>query len=453
MVDDSELIGLAEAAVAMAVRSGAEKCDVLAAETTATSVDLEKGSVKQANIVTDPGLGIRTFVKGSPGFAYCTGFDRSAVKSAVEMAVSLSRAGTPDPEFRDLPASNAPRIVSGLYDEKISEMPPEEVVKMVIDMADIAGDDPRITSANASAGVAVCHLALANSNGFSAAQRLTSLDLVVEAVAREGDRMFSGYDGSSGRRLEAGVTDRVSRTAREQALKGLEQTRIETGDYPVVIDPLALGFILSMAIGSGANAEGVQRGRSYLAGRLGQTVAAPSVVMTDDPTLEWASGSTSFDGEGTPAAPLVLIDHGRLECYLHDSYTAGKESRASTGNSSRGGGVWTYRQAPVISTTNLVVSPGDADLDEMVREIKEGVYLRGTWDYPNLATGELSALMMESYLIKDGELGPALKQSTIGIGLVDMMTRVDMLGKHQSSYFGVNAPPLRVSSARIGGSN
>jgi PmbA protein len=91
-------------------------------------------------------------------------------------------------------------------------------------------------------------------------------------------------------------------------------------------------------------------------------------------------------------------------------------------------------------------------VEEMVRETKEGVYLRGTWDYPNLATGEFSGLMMESYVIRGGELGPALRQSTMGIGMVEMMSGVDLLGRSQSTYFGVTSPPVRVSSARIGGS-
>lgn len=452
MIDESQLLGFAEDAVLLAVRSGADRCDAVAAETTAVSVDLEKGSVKQANIATDTGMGIRTFVKGSSGFAFCTGFDRVAMAAAVEMAVSLSRAGTPDPEFRDIPPAAKPRKVSGLYDQSLSQMGPDEVVRMVIEMADIAGDDKRISSANSSAGVAVCHVALSNSNGFSAAQRLTSVDMVVEAVARDGDAMFSGYDGCSSRRMEAGAIERISRTAREQALKGLSQTKLETGDYPVIIDPLALGFILSTAISSGANAESVQRGRSYLAGKLGQPVASSSVVMTDDPTVEWASGSTSFDGEGVPAAPLVLIDNGVLVSYLHDSYTSGRESRPSTGNSSRGSSAWSFRHAPVISTSNLVMSPGDSSFDEMVRETREGVYLRGTWDYPNLATGEFSGLMMESYVVKDGEVGHALRQSTMGIGMVDMMSRVDMMGRSRGTYFGVTAPHVRISSARIGGS-
>jgi PmbA protein len=453
MHGESELAAVAERVVAMAVRAGADKCDVLAAETLSTSVDLEKGSVKQANIASDPGVGVRTFIKGSPGFAYCTGFEEKAMASAVEMAVSLSRAGTADPAFKDLPHAARPRAVGGLYERRLSEIGPDEVVRMVIDMADIASDDKRVSSANASAGVAVCHLALSNSNGFTGSQRLTSMELVVEAVARDGDAMFSGYDGVSSRRLEADAIERIGKKAREQALKGLAQTKIETGDYPVVVDPLAMGFILSTAIAAGANAENVQRGRSYLAGRLGQAVAAPAVSMTDDPTVPWGTGSTSFDGEGVPANPLVLVDGGVLRSYLHDSYTSGKEGRGSTGNSSRGSGAWSFRHAPSVSTSNLVVGGGDSGFEEMVSETRSGVYLRGTWDYPNLATGEFSALMMESYVIRDGELGPALKQSTVGVGMVDMMSRVDMLGKSQRTYFGVTSPFMRISSARIGGSN
>ena len=451
-MDESELAGLAEKAVAMAGRMGADKCDALAADTQAVSVDQEKGSVKQANRVVDPGVGIRTFIKGSPGFAYCTGFDGKAIASAVEMAVSLSRAGTPDPAFRDLPQAARPRAVAGLYERRLSEIGPDEVVRMVIEMADVAADDRRISSTNGSAGVSVCHVALSNSNGFTGSQRLTSMDLVVEAVARDGDAMFSGYDGLSSRKLESDAVERLGVKAREQAIKGLSQTKLETGDYPVIIDPLAFGFILSTAVAAGANADSVQRGRSYLAGKLDQMVGSAALDMVDDPTVPWATGSTSFDGEGVPASPLTVVDKGRLVSYLHDSYTSGKESRSSTGNSSRGGGAWSYRGAPVISTSNLVVGAGDSTFEEMVSETGTGVYLRGTWDYPNLATGEFSGLMMESYAIRGGEIGPALKQSTIGVGMVDMMSRVDMVGRTSRTYFGVTSPHVRVSSARIGGS-
>ncbi len=452
MVDAAMLSGLAEKAVAMAVRAGAERCDVLVCDTRSISVQLEKGSVKQANMSSDPGVGVRAFSKGASGFSMCTGFEEGPVARAVEMAVALSKAGTPDPDFKDLPPLTRPRVLAGLFEPKVAEMRPEDVVAMVMEMADKAGDHRLISSSNSSVGVSVCEAALANSNGFSSSQRMTSLDAFVEAVAKDGEKMFSGYDGASGRRLEDGMMERVSVTAREQAVKGLEQTKLETGDYAVVMDPLAVGFVLGNALGDGLNSDAIQRGRSFLAGKVGQPVGSPAVTIADDPTIAWAAGSTSFDGEGVPAVRNLLVDRGRLATYLYDSYTAGKEGRPSAGNSSRGGSVWSYSHPPAISTTNLVVSPGDSSLEEMIAETRSGAYLRATFDYVNIATGEFSGLMMESYVIKDGELGPAIKQSSMGVGFIEMLSRVDMVGKEPQDYFGVITPALRVSRARIAGS-
>ena len=93
MVDLQYLSALAERTVSIATHAGADRCDVVAADTDTISVDLEKGSVKQANIFSDPGVGVRAFVKGASGFAVCTGFDDAAVSRAAAMAVSLARAG------------------------------------------------------------------------------------------------------------------------------------------------------------------------------------------------------------------------------------------------------------------------------------------------------------------------------------------------------------------------
>jgi PmbA protein len=452
MKTEQDLAGLAERAVAVAVRHGAGKCDAVACETRSITSELERGSVKQASIATDPGVGIRVFDKGSPGFAYCTSFDEAAVAKAAQMAVSLAKAGTEDSDFKDLPDKSVVRRASGLYEQRVADLEPDEVVSMTIDMADRAGDDKRITSVNASAGVAICHIALANSNGFCGAQKLTSIDMMVESVAREGDAMFSGFDGSSRRRLESDLLDRIANTARDQAIKGLVQTKLETGDYPVIFAPFSVGYVLGEAIGDGANADSVQRGRSYLAGRLGQSIGVSSLNVLDDPTVEWGVRSTAFDGEGVPSRAKSVIENGKLVSYLHDSYTAGKASEESTGNSSRGGAVWSYRHPPGISASNLVISPGDHGLEEMIEETKLGVYLRATFDSPNLATGEFSGLMMESYLIEDGALGPSIRQATVGIDIVTLLSKIDMLGKKPEKYFGVVAPPIRISSARIAGS-
>jgi PmbA protein len=449
----ADMIQLAERTVKYAMKLGASCCDVLVTESRYSSAEIEKGSMKQANSVLDPGVAIRAFKKGCSGFSSCTGHDSHAIKIAAELAVSLAKSGTPDSDFKGLPESARPSKVGGLYDKRIAELQPADIVAMAIELSDIAGDDKRISSVNASVNVGETGLALANSNGFSSSQKLSFCEMGAEAVARSGAAMFSGFDAGSSRKLEKSMIAEVGRNSLEHAILGLRQTKIHTGDYPVVIDPLAAGFILSMAIGGGVNAESIQRKRSYLVDKLGAKLGPASLTIHDDPRIEWATGSYSFDGEGTPSRRTPIIEKGVLKSYLYDSYTAGKDSVRSTGSSSRGGAIWSFRSPPSISSSNLVVKKGDLSLAEMIEETRRGIYLRLTYDYPNLATGEFSGLMMESYTIRHGELGPSIRQATMGIGLLDLLKRLDMIGKESRDAFGVRTPALRISSAKIGGSS
>jgi len=442
---------LARRTVDHVMRLGPDHCDVLVVDTKHITAEIEKGSMKQASVVADPGAAVRAFYKGCSGFAFCTSHEMKAIKRITSLAVSQAKAGTHDPDFRGLPEKRRPAKVGSLFDRALSELEPHEAVEMAISLATLAGDDKRISSVNAGIGVASGKFALANSNGFCEVEEMTSIDVTAEAVARSRSGMFSGVDYGSSRRIESDMIERVGRNAREHAIMGLKQTRIETGDYPVVIDPLALGYILSVAIGEGANAEGVQRKRSYLAGKLGQSLGVPELTILDDPTIEWASGSYAFDGEGVPSRKKAIIDRGKLATYLYDTYTGGKDSVQSTGNSSRGGPQWSFRLPPSISSSNLVVGEGDASIEEMIAETKRGVYLRTTYDFPNLTTGEFSGLMMESMKIDRGELGPCLRQATIGVSIPDMLSRVDMIGRGSRFAFGVKTPALRISEAKIAG--
>ena len=449
MVDIREL---AEKAVGIAMKLGPSDCDVVVTSSRYMAAEIEKGSMKQSSSATDPGVAIRAFANGCSGFSYCTGHDLKTVERSAELAVSQANAGTPDPDFKGLPETARPTKVAGLFDSSVARLGSDAMVGLAIELAEVASDDKRITSVNASVSGGEGSVALANSRGFSCVQNFTFFDMGAEAVAKAGPVMFSGADSETSRRFDKKITNKIGETARRHAIMGLKQAPIETGDYPVVVDPISIGFILSTAIGGGANAESIQRKRSYLVGKLGEEIGNSRLTIHDDPTLEWGVGSFAFDGEGTPAIKKAVIEKGFLKSYLYDSYTAGKDGVETTGNCSRGGTMWTFRHPPVISSSNLVVRKGDSNLGEMIEETKKGVYLRTTYDYPNLATGEFSGLMMESYGIKNGELGPALKQSTIGISLFDLMKRIDMVGKDSRDAYGVRTPSIRISKAKIGGS-
>lgn len=449
-MDDQRSLG--KELVDYILRLGASACDVLVADTKHVSAEAENSSIKQASMIHDSGVAMRAFARGCSGFSYSTSLDRQSLRRVAKLAMSQARAGTPDSQFKGLPERQRQAQVEGLYDSRLSRLQPDEVVEMLIRLVDKASEDKRITSVNAGVGVSISKITLCNSNGFCGSQSLSSHEMGVESVARSGDRMFSGTDGGWTRKLDKAMLDMVATSSMDNAIRGLVQKKIGTGDYPVIMDPLAAGYILSGAIGGGANAESVQRGRSYLGDKLGIQVAGENVSIMDDPTYPWAAGSFSFDGEGTPARRKAVIHKGVLATYLHDSYTAGKASVESTGNSSRGEPIWSFRRPPSIASSNLILEKGDASLDEMLEETPKGVYLRITFDHPNIATGEFSGLMMESFLVENGSLGPSIRQATMGIGILELLSSIDMIGKKTRDAYGMRTPAIRIEKARIGGS-
>ena len=80
----------------------------------------------------------------------------------------------------------------------------------------------------------------------------------------------------------------------------------------------------------------IYRQASFLAGKLGEKVAAEGLTVIDDGTIPGLFGTSPFDDEGVPSRRTVVIERGVLKSYLLNSYTARKLGMKTTGNASRG---------------------------------------------------------------------------------------------------------------------
>jgi PmbA protein len=232
---------------------------------------------------------------------------------------------------------------------------------------------------------------------------------------------------------------------------------------PIVINPKATATIIAGALSVPLNADYVQRSRSYLCEKLNEEIGCNQLTVIDDGTLSRGLLSTKFDAEGTPSQRTILVENGVLKNYMHDSYTAGVENRESTGNCLRSGnniGFGDYRVSPYISTRNLIIADGKRSEEDMISEVKEGIWLCDTADVPNFSTGEFSGLMAEAYKIENGEIAYPIKQATIGMNMLDFFKDIDAVGtdKKQLVTSGVDGLPksvtastIRIKAARVAG--
>jgi PmbA protein len=219
----------------------------------------------------------------------------------------------------------------------------------------------------------------------------------------------------------------------------------------VVLDETVAASFMGF-IGGVLCADAVQRGRSPFAGRLGDEIAAPALTLADDGTDPEGPASAPFDGEGTPRARHAMIEAGTLRTYLHDAYTARRGGEQTTGNAARGG----YRSPPGVSTSNLVISPGDASLADLLREADGGIYVTdvaGLHSGVNPVSGTFS-VGASGREISSGALAQPHTEFTIASDLATMLAAVQAAARDTRWVpFGgsVKSAALLIGEMAVGG--
>ena len=416
----ADLLELAKRAVEVATAEGAEFADAGASESRSLSVSVEKSSLHATSDRRTAGVSVRAIVGGATGFAHDNRLTREAADDAARRAVAAAKLAEPDPDFVRLPSPESFSEVEGLFDPAVEALGVPALVEIVL--AEVAGAravDQRFTvQAGASAGAG--RSAFANSCGVLHERSSTSIGTNVFPSVRDGDEVGSFFDFDTARRLEDFAPAGIGRSAAEEAKRFLGSKAAPTGTLPVVLGPLAASSLLGSIVGS-AGGEDIQRGRSFLAGRLGERIASEHVTLVDDGLIPGGMGSGALDGDGSVRRKVTVVDKGIFMSELHSLYTAEKarkrgEERACTGHGHHGGGV---------GPTNVIPVLGRMTAAEIIAETGEGIYVNYGGVAPNRVTGEISASVDFGFKIEGGKLAYPLKNTMLGVNVFDFLKAVD----------------------------
>ena len=240
---------------------------------------------------------------------------------------------------------------------------------LAVEQAALAAD-PRVAGVEQAVYAdAVDRVAISSSTGTGGEFEASSCYAYLQALA-EGD---DGRETGLGFGLARGPGEldpaAIGREGAERATAMIGAGKPESRSCPVVLDPTVAASFVGL-LGSTIGADAVQRGRSPLAGQVGEEVAGEAFVLHDDGLDPGGFATAPIDGEGLPRRRTALIEGGRLQTYLFDTYTARRGNAASTASAGRAG----YRSQPSVSASNLVVGPGPAGFEELLAEAGDGVY-------------------------------------------------------------------------------
>ena len=442
----------AERAVEAALAAGASDADAWVEESTSRRVRVYAGEVESLSDAGAHGVGVRAFAGHRAGYAYGTDLSDDGVAEVARAAREAAELADED-EYEGLPDETGSSDVDGLASPDFGGWTTERVVALALEVDRAARSREGVTQVeNSVYSDAQGSVALANSRGFAASYGATQAWAYSSAFAGEGADLMTGLGVGMGR--DPGELDPVAIgvEAAERALALVGARQPASRRCPVVLDAFVAASFIGF-IGAMTSADAVQRGRSLFAGREGEEVADPALRLADVGTEPEGPSSAPFDGEGTPTRSTPLIEDGRLLGFLYDSRTARKADRSSTGNASRG----SYRAAPSVGTTNLIVEAGELDLAELAARAGDGLYVTdvaGLHSGVNPVSGTFS-VGASGRLIENGEFGAPVREITIASDLVSMLKAVRFVGfEARWVPFGgsVKTPPLMVAEMAVSGS-
>lgn len=342
-----------------------------------------------------------------------------------------------------------------LYFEDVYSLPgPERIAWARRAEAAALGADKRISNSNGgSFDAATGRKMLANSRGFVGGYRTSYAGVSAAPLAVEANGQMQRDSWWSGARRmgDLDTPEAVGKEAARRTIRRLGARRVPTQQVPVVFAPEVARSLIG-SVFEAASGDAVWRHASFLAGKLGETIAAAGITIIDDnvmvlPTGVGGFGSSPFDGEGLPSRRTVVVENGVLRNYLLNTYTGRKLGMKSTHNGSRG-----LAGTPGIGAGNLYLQPGSMTPEAILAAIPAGLYVTSLMGFGvNMVTGDYSRGATGLW-IENGELTHAVEEVTIAGNLAQMLRNVTAIGNDLVFRSSIASPTIRVDGMTIAGS-
>jgi len=452
-----DLESLAAEVVDLAMKAGASDAEAVAREGDEFSVNVRMGQVETLQESGSRGLGLRVFLGLKSASASTSDLTADGIRQLVEGALALAKITEEDP-FAGLPERGEFGSVAGdlhLYYEDVYSLPGVERIEWArrAEVAALEADSRIVNSDGGSFDAATGRKVLANSRGFVGGYRSSYAGVSAVPLAMDANgQMQRDYWWSSGRRLtDLESPESIGREAARRTLRRLGARRVPTQRVPIVFAPEVAQSLIG-AVFEAASGDAIWRGASFLAGRLGESIAATNLTIVDNNTMLLPNGAggfgtSPFDGEGLPSLRTVVVENGILRNYMLNTYTARKLNLKSTHNASRG-----LAGTPGIGCGNLYLEPGTLTEGQIIADVPAGLYVTGLMGSGvNLVTGDYSRGATGLW-IENGVLSYAVEEVTIAGNLAEMLRNVTAIGNDLVFRSAVASPTLRIDGMTIAGS-
>jgi TldD protein len=422
-----------------------------------TRIVLDNGKLEEIAQVPFQGASVRALFGGAWGFVTTDRVD--GLEKEIDLAKRIARKIGRQEDLRLAEApSGRSAVVAVKRDPR--DLSLEEKVALLREIEDAAKVEG-VSSTQAVYSEMDLTAHYSSSEGLDLESRMTRMGFIISAVAHRNGLYQTDGEGRAGvgglELFDREDPQSLARQVGETAVALLDAKAARGGSYPVVLDQELAGVFVHEAVGHATEGDIILEGDSCLEGKLGERIGSELVTVKDDPSL-MLNGYYPFDDEGSLAQETVLVENGVLRSYLNTRETAAR--LGGVPGNARAEGV----SRPVVRMSNTYIANGDWKLEEILEELKSGVYLAGSRG-GQVSTGEgiFQFNAKKGYIIEDGERTQLLRDVSLSGKILETLLHVRAVGddlKYNSGRCGKSgqlvpvsdgSPHLLVEQATVGG--
>ncbi len=395
------------------VRRLGDQVEVILHRSREYSIRIESNRILMPSSSEEEGVGVRVVVGEAEGFSHSNRI--SSYAEVAEAAGRIARAS--GSKGVELPTGGGYRSVRNL-DPEIASADPELVVGLAKRLLDAVSEVSQDVVVDLSTvDLWTTEFAIVNTEGVSVQHSSTGASYAVVAFAKRGEKVssFDFRHETRSRLADLDMEDQV-RDLAEQVLMSLDTQRLGPFRGPIMLSPEAFAVFLG-SVASALSADNVLKGRSPLAGRLGQQALSERLTIVDDGLRDDSPVSSPADREGSPRTRSTPVQVGVIKTFLHRHYTAKRMGAENTGNAS------SFTTLPVVSPTNLEVVPGEASKEELLESVDRVLWVSRLSAMPD-PMGNVSGTVKGGWLIEKGEWVRPVREVQISGNVFEALAKV-----------------------------
>lgn len=424
-----------------------EAADVTINESSSFSVSVFHKEVDSCTSSSTLSVVARGIVNGKLGTAVIDNIDKSTpeyLANTIKRSALLIENNDPVTIFKGSEKYHKKTV----FNKNVLEQNSREIVDILLKIEQkLLNFDKRINEV-VSVGFSrdYSFLKKTNSYGLKLSQKSATFSYFAETTAKEGDEVRTGYHVFASNNLDEFDLDKFVEKVAKDALSKLGSSQAKSKKYPVVLNPETASTLISYLISS-LDAEEIQKHTSLFEGKLNNQVLSKKLTLIENP-LEKNIFFRYFDDEGVATEKKFLIRKGVISTYLYTLQTAMKDNTKPTGNG--------YGNGKAHADVGyVIVKPGKKTEEEMLKDIKEGVYLTelsGLHSGMNANSGNFS-LQCAGFMIRNGKKAEPLSLITVADNLINVFNNIKYVANNSELVISnqMRCPSILIKKMTISG--